>query len=49
VNVNKPVKIPTIVFNRFDLKKEPWPQSWKIMNIRIINPAAKTESNKVRK
>jgi hypothetical protein len=35
-----PVIIPITVFSRFDLKNDPWPQSWNIMKVLTIKPAA---------
>src|SRR5689334_23866793 len=36
-----PVNWPMNVFHFRDLKNEPCPASWKMMNMRIANPAAK--------
>ena len=37
---------PTIRFARREGKKEPWQQSWKMMNSRTRNAAARTDSDK---
>src|ERR1043166_1122943 len=38
---------PSTSFARRDLKNEPCPQSWKIINVRTMNPPAKTASGMV--
>jgi hypothetical protein len=47
VKTISPVSIPTTLDNRFDLKNEPCPQSWKIIKILTIKPAASTDKSKV--
>jgi hypothetical protein len=41
VNAKIPKIDPTILLAFFDLKKEPWPQSWKMIKIRTRKPAAR--------
>ncbi len=40
-NVKIPVIVPTMAFAFLFLKNDPWVQSWKMMNIRTTNPAAR--------
>ena len=37
-----PVIVPTTSLAARDLKNEPWPQSWKMMKTRTMNPADRT-------
>ena len=42
-----PIKNPTTVLAVLDLKKDPWPQSWKMMNSLIKNSEANAHKAKV--
>jgi hypothetical protein len=47
VNVRTPEANPTMSLATLDLKKEPWPQSWKMMKTRTSSPPARTANASV--
>ena len=42
-----PVMKPTMSLALCERKKDPWPQSWKMMKVRMSRPAASPESASV--